>query len=244
MGDMTVSGVVNEVADWRLGASHCCGRRVKLRGFLARRQGLPGSYGGLFAPVEGEIADGYRFITGERISTSAGARHILGEEALRALILLGPDAAYQRAAVDRAAESMARRLHDSETQQGGGHRSTGTYCCNRCSVALWRTLAVGGLPDAERRLDAGMKWLKARRDGEGGWSGMPFYYTISALIDIESDAARRELHYARLLVARRFDRMPVNVDDRYKLRRRAVCERALAFDGAGRPCTSLTRYTT
>ena len=32
--------------------------------FIASRQGLPGSYGGLFAPMEGELGKPYRLFTG------------------------------------------------------------------------------------------------------------------------------------------------------------------------------------
>ena len=54
--------------------------------WIAARQGLPGAYGELFAGFAPELA-GIRLFTGERV-TSASARHILGEESCRALLLL------------------------------------------------------------------------------------------------------------------------------------------------------------
>ena len=54
--------------------------------WIAARQGLPGSYGGTFAGFDAERSTGIVVFTGERI-TSASARHILGEEASRALRL-------------------------------------------------------------------------------------------------------------------------------------------------------------
>ncbi len=227
MNAMTLSSIVDEVADWQLGGRHCCGRRVKLRGFLARRQGQAGSYAGLFAPVDDEITAGYRFITGERINSDVGARHILGEEALRALILLEPDAQYQRAAIERAAASMDRRLHANETQHGGGHRAVGTYCCNRCTVGLWRALAVDAYPHADRRLAAGMQWLKAKRDGGGAWRGMPFHYTLSALVEIDPALSGAELSHARPGIERRLSRGPATSDDPHQRRRRAILEKAM-----------------
>ena len=55
--------------------------------WIAARQGLPGAYGGTFAGFASERSNGIVLFTGERIA-SASARHILGEEASRALRLL------------------------------------------------------------------------------------------------------------------------------------------------------------
>src|SRR5262245_5217488 len=55
--------------------------------WIAARQGLPGAYAATFAGFPIERARGIVLFTGERIS-SASARHILGEEACRALRLL------------------------------------------------------------------------------------------------------------------------------------------------------------
>ena len=54
--------------------------------WIAARQGLPGSYAGTFAGFPSERSRGIVLFTGERIA-SASARHILGEEASRALTL-------------------------------------------------------------------------------------------------------------------------------------------------------------
>jgi hypothetical protein len=52
--------------------------------WIAGRQGLPGAYGDTFAGFPSERSRGIVLFTGERIA-SASARHILGEEASRAL---------------------------------------------------------------------------------------------------------------------------------------------------------------
>lgn len=65
--------------------------------FILSRQGLPGSYRGLFAPSPGDRP--LRLFTGEKITTGAGSSHILGEECMRVLALAnatGSDA-YRRA---------------------------------------------------------------------------------------------------------------------------------------------------
>ena len=56
--------------------------------WIAARQGLRGSYAGMFAPTEKDFTGGIRLFTGERIATGAGVGHILGEEACRALWVL------------------------------------------------------------------------------------------------------------------------------------------------------------
>src|SRR5688572_25987647 len=58
--------------------------RKRVAQWIAARQGLAGAYSGTFAGFPRERSDGIQVFTGERI-TSASARHILGEEASRAL---------------------------------------------------------------------------------------------------------------------------------------------------------------
>lgn len=61
--------------------------REQVAQWIAARQGLPGAYADTFAGFPPERANGITVFTGERV-TSASARHILGEEASRALRLL------------------------------------------------------------------------------------------------------------------------------------------------------------
>lgn len=226
--ELTLTSIVDEVNTKRLqGKEHCCGRRVKLCRFIADRQGIPGSYCGLFAPYEGELDNGYRFFTGERIGTNAGMRHILGEEALRALVIMKPKAKFANAAIDRAAEAMSQQLHRSETQHGGGLRDRGLYCCMRCSVALWRVYNVGVIEDAAERLTCGFKILKTKRDGKGTWRSFPFHYTLSALIDAQHELADKELQYALPAIESRYKRTTTHSSDVYIQRRKKLLELAL-----------------
>lgn len=233
---LTVGAVIREVNDARLaGRMLAAPRRRGLSRFLAQRQGQPGAYAGLFAPVEGELADGYRMLTGERIRTQAGARHILGEEALRALILLseamgsGGERALVGEAISRAAASMEKRLQQLEVKGSGV--GGGFYCCHTCTAALWRALAVGAYVKSEARLAAGLELLTQRRDGKGGWRSFPFYYTVSALIEMPLELARKELLYVRGTLEASASAPRGGPADDYARRRRMVVEKALTMVG-------------
>lgn len=86
--------------------------------WIAGREGLPGSYACMFAPTATDFAKGIRLLTGERISSGAATGHILGEEACRALILLGDESARVQDALGRATRSMDKRLTASEAERG------------------------------------------------------------------------------------------------------------------------------
>lgn len=100
------------------------GRRIprnearRVAQWLAGRQGLQGSYAGMFAPTPRDFAHGIKLFTGERISSGAATGHILGEEACRVLLLLDADVAAARAALGRATRSMDKRLSQSESGRG------------------------------------------------------------------------------------------------------------------------------
>ena len=195
--------------------------------WIAGRQGLPGSYAGMFAPTGADRAEGIRLFTGESIRSGGGAAHVVGEEACRALILLDVPLASVRAALGRATEGMVERLRKAERRERNcGRPWLGQYCCGRRSVGLWRHLAVGGLGDADRHLAAGMKALKAHRLGNGRWRRFPFHYTVLLLSETGVRGALDERRYAAPAVERLLRRKPR--DDPYDARRRAVAERVLA----------------
>jgi hypothetical protein len=193
--------------------------RVEAARWIAGRQGLPGSYSSMFAPTARDFATGIRFFTGEKLPTRAGTAHVLGEEACRALILLDVKEAAVQDALRRATDGITKRLSKISGP-------CGTYCCGKCTVAYWRHLAVGGLDHAERRLAAGMKVLRSRRDGAGKWRVFPFHYTLLALSEIDLSSSRNELRYAAPVCERLLKRAPKN--DRFDTRRRHLAERVLA----------------
>jgi hypothetical protein len=189
--------------------------------WIAGRQGLPGSYAGMFAPGRRDW-NGIAVFTGETIATRAGTSHILGEEACRALIQLGSTQASARNSLAIATQGMLNRLQPS----GVSSKSVcGMYCCGICSVAFWRHLIVGGLSESQRRLAAGMKELKVHRDGRGRWRRFPFWYTLLALSELDLPGARAEMRYAAPGCERYLRHVPRN--GKYTQRRRLVAERIL-----------------
>ena len=132
--------------------------------WLAARQGLPGAYADTFAGFDSEREAGITVFTGERI-TSASARHLLGEEACRALRLLDVKSAGVRQALSRADAGLFRCL--ARAALDPRNTNPGRYCCGKCSVGLWRNLLSGGLDRKEERLERGVSSLRGARDGEG-----------------------------------------------------------------------------
>src|SRR5690606_30517962 len=118
---------------------------------------------------------------------SASLRHVSGEEACRAMILLKPKSKEARSALKRATTGMLLAL---ERSRGNGRDF---FCCGTCDPALWRHIASGGLRGAEEWIPKGLKNLKAHRDTLGRWRRFPFYYTLLALTEIDLPEAHREI---------------------------------------------------
>jgi hypothetical protein len=182
-----------------INAAHFDGRtlpaaeRGQAARWIAARQSLPGSYGGTFAGFPSERSKGIVLFTGEAIA-SASARHILGEEASRALRLLRVRDHHVTRALESADEGLMRCLaHAAEDPR---KRNPGLYCCGKCSVGLWRNLLAGGLNRREERLRRGALHLRSMRDGEHGWRKFPFWYTVLALSEMDNGEAKAELRYA------------------------------------------------
>src|SRR5688500_11965939 len=161
--------------------------------WIAGRQGLPGAYGSTFAGFPAERANGIVLFTGERIA-SASARHILGEEASRALRHLRVRDPNVTRALERADEGLLRCL--ARAAEDPRKRNPGLYCCGKCSVGLWRNLLAGGLDRHEERLRGGARHLRSMRDGAQQWRKFPFWYTVLALSEMDNAEARAELKYA------------------------------------------------
>ena len=186
--------------------------------WIAGRSGRTGSYANMPAPTKRDFAAGVRLFTGELVRTRAGTAHILGEEACRAMILLDPSGDVAGESLTQATAGMMHRLR--------GESRSGMYCCGKCSCALWRHLAVGGMHKPERLLRAGMNALKAHRDGKGRWNVFPFYYTLLALSEIDLPGAVKEIQYAASSLERVMKRSVIG--DKYNHRRRILAERVLA----------------
>ena len=167
--------------------------RTQVARWIAARQGLAGSYGGTFAGFPAERSKGIVLFTGERIA-SASARHILGEEASRALRQLAVRDRSVTRALEAADDGLMRCL--ARAAEDARNRNPGLYCCGKCSVGLWRNLLSGGLDRCEERLRCGALHLRSLRDDEHGWRKFPFWYTVLALSEMDLAEARAELKHA------------------------------------------------
>jgi hypothetical protein len=202
--------------------------RAAMADIISASQGQPGAYADTFALSSRERTQGIRLFTGERV-TSAAARHITGEEGCRALLLLGGRGREAARALTAASEALLECLRRSEadlrgTRMGG---SPGSFCCGPCSASVWRHVTAGGLDRHEERLGRGLQRLRRLRTGEGKWQYFPFWYTVSALIEMDIAPAAEELRYAEPLLARAASRKSNGVDDPSN-RRSEIARRALA----------------
>jgi hypothetical protein len=191
--------------------------------WIAARQGLPGSYAGLFAVTPEDLSGGATVFTGEKVRTGAATRHILGEEAGRALALLGVKSADVREAMKRAGAGMEERVVDWERTLG---HAAGMYCCGICTCSYWRNLTAGGLSHAGPRLARGLKDLKAHRLAGGTWRRFPLHYTLLALVEMDLPGAIGEMRHAAPALERSLKRAAR--DDMYATRRRVLAQRVLA----------------
>ena len=197
------------------------GERRQAARWIAARQGLSGSYGGTFAGFPSERSRGIVLFTGERIA-SASARHILGEEASRALRLLRVRDRSVADALEAADEGLMRCLARAAEDP---RSNPGLFCCGKCSVGVWRNLLSGGLDRCEERLRHGALHLRSVRDGEHGWRRFPFWYTVLALSEMGTDEAKAELKHAAPALERTASRtVPSAV---YARRRHGLAARAL-----------------
>jgi hypothetical protein len=209
---------VNE--DFFFNRSTSAANRVEVAAWIAARQGRPGSYADMFAPTAADVKNGIKLFTGETVAPSASLRHVSGEEACRALILLKPKSKAVKDALKRATDGMLSRLAGNESKPNG------MFCCGTCDPALWRNIVVGGLPGTERWLINGLKALKAHRDNRGKWRRFPFFYTLLALSEIDLPAALDEIKYVSPTCETYLTKAksPGTTSER----RRAVVERVLA----------------
>jgi hypothetical protein len=81
--------------------------------WVAERQGLKLSYAKMFAPTEYDMKHGMRVFTGERITSGAALRHVLGEETCRMMLQLKSRKVDVRGALDRAEKGMLKRVDSS-----------------------------------------------------------------------------------------------------------------------------------
>ena len=196
--------------------------RQRIAEWITGRQGLPRSYRGLFAPTDQDFRSDIRLFTGEKVTSDAAMRHILGEEACRVLRLLKVDSNVVKNSLMKATEMFLSAIYQNYENEP---IASGFYCCGTCTPAFWRHLTSGGLDRQVERLQAGMKYLKKHRDGSGKWKRFPFYWTLLALGDINLSSAEEEVRYAAPAIERSLKRN--RTEEKYATRRRILMERLM-----------------
>lgn len=184
--------------------------------WITSRQGLKGSYRGMFAPTAADFERGIHVFTGENL-LSASARHIMGQEASRAIWLLGSQDETIRASYHRATSWM--RDHPEFIQHG-------TFCCGRCTIAYWRHVWVSDFERKSALLSKGLQSMRGMRSGDGKWHTIPFFYAIYTLIEMDLGPARDELSYARPVMERYLKR---SHPGEYSERKKAILTKAMAL---------------
>lgn len=191
--------------------------------WIVSRQGLPGSYAGMFAPTEDDL-QGIRLFTGEAVRSRAGIGHLLSEEACRILAALPKRDRVTQSALDRAVAAMTAQLDEFERRGC----LPGTYCCGTCTTGYWRNLANGLFPRADSRLRSGLDHLREQRGGDGTWRRHPFFHTSLALTEIGPELAKAELQYAAMRWRKILPRLERHTEDTFARRRAAIGRRLLA----------------
>lgn len=190
-------------------------RKVAL--WLASLQGKPTSYRGMFGILENDIKDETKLFTGEILNSNASLRHILGEEALRALLLL-----------DIKEEPIQTAIHNaiSAFTEYTGYRdknSRSMFCCGKCTDAVLRVLNLIPGPESDRYIRSSLGAIRSLRDGRGQWKRFPFYYTLYALLDVPG--SEEELLYAMPVLERSLNKL--RPTDKLKQRKLIIGEKIL-----------------
>jgi hypothetical protein len=183
--------------------------------WVLSRQGLPGSYSNLFMPTVQDVTQGARLLTGERMQSGGGTRHVLGEEALRTVIVWKLEST---SAVKEAVKGFNQII-----ERGG---KSGSYCCHTCTMSFLRTLSVVKPDKVDEIVEKGLNKIRKERTSDGRWHGFPFYYTLLTLSEIDTASAHAELRYASKkaeMLLKRYQN-----DDRVSRFRRLTLEKMLA----------------
>jgi hypothetical protein len=192
--------------------------KTELAAFLADLQGLPGSYHELFAVQPEDEKNTARLYTGEPLNSNAALQHILGEEALSALLHINSQIPQAQEVVQKALSSMMAFTGMLKQQPPY------FFCCGKCTAAVWRVLQKVDLPEANIFMQQGLKILRDMRLGDGKWQRFPFYYTLYALIGIP--CSEEELIYAAPAVEKSLQYL--HKDDIFHQRKRKIAEQVLS----------------
>jgi hypothetical protein len=184
--------------------------------WLAGRQAHSGQWAGMFVPTELDYRQGMALFSGERLHTRLGVRNVLTAQAARVLALCDGALSHRADVLTRADRWLASQCFARDCMIGE---------CGHSAIALMRYIAVHDGARAAAWLDEHLAMLAQRRDGKGRWTGLPSYYVLLALGEIDRPLAYRELAYAQPACVRALKRLPG--EDLVTQRRRAILLRVL-----------------
>jgi hypothetical protein len=188
--------------------------------WLAERQVRSGKWAGMFAPTDLDYGHGVKLFTGEKLHTRLAARNVLTAEAARALTLFSRTRSGVQDAeqcVDDANRWLAGQCFSRDCMVGE---------CAHSGIGLMRYVAVRDGDRARQWLEHHIEMLSRCRDGKGRWKGLPFYYTLLTLSEIDLLPAFQELRYAMPACERVWKRL--SNDNPVTRRRRDIVLRVLS----------------
>lgn len=191
--------------------------RTAVTEWLAERGRTSGGYmSGMAAPTAKDMA-GVTLFTGDRLTSRASIKHILGEEACMVVARLGVHSECGDELIQMTRGRMLPLVIRKENE--------GWFCCGKCSVALWRNVLAGGLADRDHLLELGFRHLRSARN-EDGWHRYPFFPTLLFLIEQDGWYASSERRFIAPVVERRIKKS--RPSEPYGRRRIDIMERLLA----------------
>ncbi len=191
--------------------------KVLIARWISSLQGKPGSYRGMFAIPPADKQNETRVFTGEVLNSNASLRHILGEEALHALLWLDIKEDFVQKAIHNALLPFA------EFTGFYGKNPASMFCCGKCTDAVLRVMKLIPEPEAKLYIKSSLKAIKSLRDDHGKWKRFPFYYTLYTLMDMQG--AEEELTYALPVLKRSLNTLRPTDDQ--KQRKQIIGEKIL-----------------
>jgi hypothetical protein len=176
--------------------------------FIAGQQVRYGRDSGVFIESKNVSRSKVRVFTGEKLQTNLAAKIILTTESTRALVLSNSASEFVQSSIDLAVNWL-------EDQCISKFCSTGE--CKYSTIAFMRLLNALGKTE---RLDRMIRILSKHRDDRGGWKGFPYFFTLLALAETETETATEELNYVLDFAQSRFSRS--RIEEPYSSRRAQI----------------------
>ncbi|HUU76738.1 MAG TPA: hypothetical protein VMX55_00230 [candidate division Zixibacteria bacterium] len=169
-----------------------------------------------FSPRDYQL--GKWLFTGERIVTNLAIRNILSMDATRILL-------FNR----KQSENVNEVIEKSHVWME--HSCFSKFCttgeCKHSSTAFARYFVTLDQEENEIRLNDFVKTLSNFRNNKGKWGGFPFYYTLLALLEIQTSKAKKELQFAAPACEKNLKQLS-NINPKYSERRLEIIKRVLA----------------